>query len=304
MARSLGGLLTQRAYLQPALAPMAALNRVERSHLNAAIFSKPGNRVGRTTFRRSAAMVQGLMGRTHTNREDSMATNVDQQEISKFEQVAGRWWDPESEFKPLHDINPLRLEYIDQHASLAGKRTLDVGCGGGILSEAMAARGARVTGIDLGEGALNVARLHGLESGIHVEYRQTSAEELAETEPASFDVVTCLELLEHVPDPSSVVSACAQLVKPDGHVFFSTMNRNPKSWLLAIVAAEYVLRLLPAGTHEYRRLIRPSELSKWARSCGLTTCDMIGLHYNPVSGQYWLGPGVDVNYLSHCRPMA
>lgn len=233
---------------------------------------------------------------------DTVAPNVDHSEIAKFEQLAGRWWDPNSEFKPLHDINPLRLDYIEQRAGgLAGKRVLDVGCGGGILTEGMALRGARVTGIDMAAAPLAVARLHQLESGVHVDYRQSTAEALAAETPAEFDVVTCLEMLEHVPDPGSVVAACARLVKPDGQVFFSTINRNPKAFLFAIVGAEYLLRLLPKGTHEYRKLIRPSELESWARAAGLQTIDLTGMHYNPVTRHYWLGPGLDVNYLAHCR---
>jgi 2-polyprenyl-6-hydroxyphenyl methylase/3-demethylubiquinone-9 3-methyltransferase len=229
-------------------------------------------------------------------------TNVDRSEIAKFDQLASRWWDPHSEFKPLHDINPLRLDFIDQRVGLAGKRVLDVGCGGGILTESMALRGARVTGIDLAEAPLAVARLHQLESGVEVDYRQLSAEALTEQQAGEYDVVTCLEMLEHVPDPAAVVAACRRLVKDDGHVFFSTINRNPKSFLFAIIGAEYVLRLLPRGTHEYRKLIRPSELAAWARAAGLDTVEMTGMHYNPLTRRYWLAPGVDVNYLVHCRP--
>lgn len=229
--------------------------------------------------------------------------NVDRGEIARFEDIASRWWDPEGDFKPLHDINPLRLDYIDRRAVLSGKRVLDVGCGGGILSEGMSGRGATVIGIDMAEAALEVARLHGLESGLEIDYRLATAEELAANEPHAFDVVTCLELLEHVPDPTSVIRACAQSVKPDGHVFFSTINRNPKSYLFAVIGAEYLLRLLPKGTHEYRKLIRPSELDSWCRAAGLEVQDLIGLHYNPLFREYRLGPGVEVNYLAHYRPV-
>jgi len=225
--------------------------------------------------------------------------NVDYSEIEKFASLASRWWDPTSEFRPLHEINPLRLDYIDQRAQLKGKTVLDVGCGGGILAESMAVRGATVTGIDLGEAPLAVARLHLKESGNSVDYRHTSVETLAAQQPASFDVVTCMEMLEHVPDPASVVSACAALTKPGGHVFFSTLNRNLKSWLFAIVGAEYVLQLLPRGTHEYEKFIKPSELARWCRQAGLQSRDMIGLHYNPLSRQYSLADGVDVNYIAY-----
>ena len=229
--------------------------------------------------------------------------NVDFQEIAKFEELASRWWDPDSEFKPLHDINPLRLDYIAERAGgLAGKRALDVGCGGGILAESMALRGARVTGIDMGEAPLAVARLHQLESGAELDYRRITAEELAENDPAGFDLVTCMEMLEHVPDPASTIGACARLLKPDGHLFFSTINRNPQAYLLAVIGAEYVLRLLPKGTHDYRKFIRPSELDGWARAAGLALRHLTGMHYNPLLRRYRLGPGVAVNYLVHCRP--
>jgi 2-polyprenyl-6-hydroxyphenyl methylase/3-demethylubiquinone-9 3-methyltransferase len=231
--------------------------------------------------------------------------NVDYQEIAKFEELASRWWDPDSEFKPLHDINPLRLDYIDERVrGLAGRRTLDIGCGGGILAESMALRGAQVLGIDMGQAPLAVARLHQLESGATLDYQQITAEELAEREPAQFDVVTCMEMLEHVPDPSSTIRACARLAKPDGHLIFSTINRNPKSYLFVIIGVEYVLRMLPKGTHDYRKFIRPSELDGWTRAAGLTIRELIGLHHNPLTGHYWLGPGVSVNYMAHCRPDA
>lgn len=229
------------------------------------------------------------------------AVNVDHAEVSKFEQLASRWWDPNSEFKPLHEINPLRLDYIDARAVLSGKAVLDVGCGGGILAESMAARGAKVTGIDMGESPLEVARLHLLESGQHVEYRRVPVEELAAEMPVQFDVVTCMEMLEHVPDPASVIAACATLVKPGGQVFFSTINRNPKSYLFAIVGAEYILRMLPKGTHDFAKFIRPSELNRWARKAGLDTADLTGMTYNPLTGVYKLDPGdVDVNYMVAC----
>jgi len=225
--------------------------------------------------------------------------NVDRREVAKFEELASRWWDPNSEFKPLHDINPLRLDFIDHHAGLAGKQVLDVGCGGGILSESMAARGARVTGIDMGEAPLSVARLHGQESGLEVDYRRVTAAALAEEQPGAYDIVTCLEMLEHVPDPASVIDACARLARPGGHVFFSTINRNPKSYLFAIIGAEYMLRLLPKGTHDFRKFIRPSELERWARRAGLTFEHMAGMTYNPITRAYKLGDDLDVNYLVH-----
>ena len=227
--------------------------------------------------------------------------NVDHAEIRKFEELAHRWWDPGSEFRPLHEINPLRLNYIERRAGLAGKTIVDVGCGGGILSEGMAKRGARVTGIDMGEAPLSVARLHLLEAGLEVDYRRTTAEQLAEERPGEFDVVTCMEMLEHVPDPGSVIRACAELVRPGGDVFFSTINRNPKSFLFAIVGAEYLLRLLPRGTHEFAKFIRPSELAAWARAAGLEVEDVIGMSYNPLTKTYRLGEDVDVNYLIHAR---
>jgi 2-polyprenyl-6-hydroxyphenyl methylase/3-demethylubiquinone-9 3-methyltransferase len=226
--------------------------------------------------------------------------NVDPEEIAKFAQLASRWWDPHSEFKPLHDMNPLRLKFINDRAGLKGKTVLDIGCGGGILTESMAGLGASVTGIDLGDAPLAVAKLHLKESGQKVEYRHVSAEDLAREQPGSFDVVTCMEMLEHVPDPASTVAACAQLVKPGGQVFFSTINRNPKSWLMAIVGAEYLLKLLPRGTHEYMKFIKPSELVRWARHAGLTARELTGMHYNPLSKQFSLGQGVDVNYIAYC----
>ena len=227
--------------------------------------------------------------------------NVDSAEVAKFEALASRWWHRNSEFKPLHDINPLRVEYIDRRANLKGKTVVDVGCGGGILSESMAQRGAIVTGIDMGESPLAVAKLHKLESGVEVDYQQTTAEQLAAERPAAFDVVTCLEMLEHVPDPASVIKACADLVKPGGHVFFSTINRNPKSYLFAIVGAEYLMRLLPKGTHEYSKFIRPSELESWIRAADLNLRELTGMSYNPLSKRYTLGYDIDVNYLMHCQ---
>lgn len=223
--------------------------------------------------------------------------NADQQELDKFAQLAHRWWDPTSEFKPLHDINPLRLNYIDEIAQIAGKTVLDVGCGGGILAESMAARGAQVTGIDLGEKALKVARLHLLESGHKVDYRLIPVEELADQQPQSFDVVTCMEMLEHVPEPESVVRACARLVKPGGYVFFSTLNRNAKAYLLAVIGAEYVLNLLPRGTHEYAKFIKPSELTGFCRRAGLNVEDIVGMSYNPFAKTYSLGKDTSVNYM-------
>ncbi|WP_305857216.1 bifunctional 2-polyprenyl-6-hydroxyphenol methylase/3-demethylubiquinol 3-O-methyltransferase UbiG [Balneatrix alpica] len=232
---------------------------------------------------------------------DSKA-NVDLNEIAKFEALAARWWDTESEFKPLHDINPLRVNYIDERVSLAGKKVLDVGCGGGILSEAMARRGADVTGIDMGEAPLSVAQLHSLESGVQVNYRRITAEQLATEQPGQYDVVTCLEMLEHVPDPGSVIQACTTLVKPGGQVFFSTINRNPKAWLFAIVGAEYLLKMLPKGTHDFNKFIRPAELANWIRQAGLQQRHMTGMTYNPLSKTYRLNEqDVDVNYLVYCE---
>jgi 2-polyprenyl-6-hydroxyphenyl methylase/3-demethylubiquinone-9 3-methyltransferase len=227
--------------------------------------------------------------------------NADPSELEKFSQLAHRWWDATSEFKPLHDINPLRLEWISARAPLKGKRVLDIGCGGGILAEAMAKAGATVKGIDLSDKALSVARLHGIESGVSVDYESISAEALAEREPETFDVVTCMEMLEHVPAPALVVKACKALVRPGGHAFFSTINRNPKSYLMAVIGAEYLLRLLPRGTHDYARFITPSELARDAREVGLNVYDMTGLHYNPVTRRYWLARNTDVNYLMATR---
>jgi len=226
-----------------------------------------------------------------------VTVNADANELRKFGDLAHRWWDTTGEFAPLHAINPLRLDWIAARAPLAGSRVLDVGCGGGILAESMAARGADVTGIDLSEKPLSVATLHGLESGVKVRYEHIAAEDLAAREPASYDVVTCMEMLEHVPDPAAVVEACATLVKPGGLVFFSTINRNPKAYLFAIVGAEYLLRLLPKRTHDYHRFITPAELSRHARSADLSPSDMTGLHYNPLTKRYWLAANVDVNYM-------
>ena len=225
--------------------------------------------------------------------------NVDVAEIAKFDALATRWWDPDGDFRPLHEINPLRLDYIRQRAELDGRSVIDVGCGGGILTEALARQGARVTGIDMAEAPLAVARLHQAESGTDVDYRHATAEDIASQAAGQFDVVTCLEMLEHVPSPAAVVKACAEIVRPGGHVFFSTINRNPKSFLFAIVGAEYLLRLLPKGTHEYEKFIRPSELEEWARHAGLELRSSIGLHYNPLTKEYSLGANVDVNYLMH-----
>jgi 2-polyprenyl-6-hydroxyphenyl methylase/3-demethylubiquinone-9 3-methyltransferase len=225
--------------------------------------------------------------------------NADVLELQKFGELAHKWWDKNSEFKPLHEINPLRLNYIDSLASLSGKRVLDVGCGGGILSESMYFKGADVTGIDLGEKALNVAKLHQLESGAKVSYILTSVEQLALEQPASFDIVTCMEMLEHVPDPASIVAACAKLVKPGGAVFFSTINRNPKAYLFAVLGAEYILNMLPKGTHDYAKFIKPSELSNWVRQSGLTVAGMRGMSYQPFTQHYSLSNDVSVNYLVH-----
>jgi 2-polyprenyl-6-hydroxyphenyl methylase/3-demethylubiquinone-9 3-methyltransferase len=230
----------------------------------------------------------------------SIGTNADPAELEKFSQLAHRWWDPHSEFRPLHEINPLRLGWIERQVSLAGKEVLDVGCGGGILAEAMARRGARVTGIDLAEKPLKVAQLHLLESRLEVRYELASAEDFAVRHAGGFDVVTCMELLEHVPDPASTVAACAQLLRAGGRAIFATINRNPKAYLFAVIGAEYVLRLLPKGTHDYRRFVRPSELARWCRDAGLRTAQMAGMSYNPLTRRYWLGRDCDVNYLVCC----
>lgn len=224
-------------------------------------------------------------------------TNADPKELNKFGELAHRWWDPKSEFRPLHEINPLRLDWIESQVPLASKTVIDVGCGGGLLSEGMAARGAKVTGIDLSEKPLGVARLHLLESGLEVDYRQISAEAMAAEHPGRFDLVTCLEMLEHVPDPISTIRACCQLVKPGGKVFFSTINRNPKAYLFAVIGAEYLLQLLPKGTHDYARFIKPSELCRWSRSVGLAPEALTGLSYNPFTQVYSLGRDTSVNYL-------
>lgn len=228
-----------------------------------------------------------------------VAENVDLSELAKFDALASRWWDPSGEFRPLHEINPLRVDYIRQRASLEGATLLDIGCGGGILTECLASHGATVTGIDMAEGPLAVARLHQAESGTDVDYQRATAEDFARTHAGKFDVVTCLEMLEHVPSPESVIRACSTLVKPGGHVFLSTINRNPKAFLMAILGAEYLLRLLPTGTHEYEKFIRPSELEEWARRNRLELAGSIGLHYNPLTQTYSLGRNIDVNYLMH-----
>ncbi|MBN3263057.1 bifunctional 2-polyprenyl-6-hydroxyphenol methylase/3-demethylubiquinol 3-O-methyltransferase UbiG [Pectobacterium brasiliense] len=231
---------------------------------------------------------------------ENQTPNVDHQEIAKFEAIASRWWDLEGEFKPLHRINPLRLGYISQHAEgLFGKKVLDVGCGGGILAESMAREGADVTGLDMGAEPLQVARLHALESGVAVDYVQETVEAHAHAHPGLYDVVTCMEMLEHVPDPQSVVQACARLVKPGGHVFFSTINRNAKAWMMAVIGAEYVLKMVPRGTHDIKKFIRPAELMHWVDSTPLREKHIIGLHYNPLTDHFKLGPNVDVNYMLH-----
>lgn len=230
----------------------------------------------------------------------SNSINVDPAEIAKFEELANRWWDKQGEFKPLHEINPLRLQYIDQRVGLAGKKVLDVGCGGGILAESMAQNGADVLGIDMGKAPLTVARLHAMEAEVDLEYRQVTVEELAEEMPGQFDAVTCMEMLEHVPDPASIIRACHKLVKPGGDVFMSTLNRNPKSFMFAIVGAEYLLQMLPKGTHDYKKFIKPSELSNWSRAAGLELKDITGLSYNPLTKIYKLSSSdVSVNYMTH-----
>lgn len=231
------------------------------------------------------------------------APNADPAELARFEEVAHRWWDPDGELRPLHDLNPVRLAWVDERLGLYGKRVADVGCGGGILAESMARRGAQVVGIDLASGPLEVARLHALEAGVAVDYRLLSAETLAATEPGAFDAVTCMELLEHVPDPAATIAACARLVRPGGHVFLSTVNRTPAAYLLGVVGAEYLLGLLPRGTHDYARFVRPAELSRWLRAAGLDPIAMAGVRYNPFTHHASLGGGLDVNYLAHAaRP--
>ena len=234
-----------------------------------------------------------------TETKTAQTLNADALELQKFGDVAHKWWDKNSEFKPLHEINPLRLNWIDGLAALEGKRVLDVGCGGGILSESMYFKGADVTGIDLGEKAINVAKLHQLESGAKVNYKLIAVEQLAAEQPASFDIVTCMEMLEHVPDPAAIVAACAKLVKPGGAVFFSTINRSPKAYLFAVIGAEYILNMLPKGTHDYAKFIKPSELSGWARSAELNVGHMRGMSYNPMTQHYSLGDDVAVNYMMH-----
>jgi len=234
----------------------------------------------------------------------TQAVNADHLELQKFGELAHKWWDKNSEFKPLHELNPLRLTWIDGSVNLKGKRVLDVGCGGGILSESMYFKGAEVVGIDLGERALNVAKLHQLESGAKVDYQYIAVEQLAMQQPASFDVVTCMEMLEHVPDPASIITACSRLVKPGGSVFFSTINRNPKAYLFAVIGAEYLLNLLPRGTHDYAKFIKPSELSSWIRQAGLNVTAMRGMSYNPVTQHYSLGNDVSVNYMLHTSKSA
>jgi 2-polyprenyl-6-hydroxyphenyl methylase/3-demethylubiquinone-9 3-methyltransferase len=229
-----------------------------------------------------------------------LAVNVDPAELEKFSRLAHRWWDPQGEFRPLHDINPLRLEWIERNAALAGKSVLDIGCGGGILAEAMARRGARVTGIDLSDKALRVAELHLHESHLQIQYAKASAEDYAAAHAGEFDLVTCMELLEHVPEPASMVAACARLVRPGGQVFFSTINRNPKSYLFAVMGAEYLLGLLPKGTHDYLRFIKPSELARWSRAGGLRAEELVGMSYNPLTRRYRLGRDCDVNYFLRC----
>jgi len=235
-----------------------------------------------------------------TDNETTLPANHDPDEVAKFDALASRWWDPQGEFKPLHLMNPLRVQYIEQHAGLAGKHCLDIGCGGGILSEGLAATAATVTGIDMAGAALAIARLHLHESGLdNIDYRDQSAADLATEKPEAFDVVTCLEVLEHVPDPARLVDSCARLVRPGGDVFFSTINRNPKAFAMAIVGAEYLMRMLPKGTHEYAKFIQPAELDAWGRRAGLELKDITGLHYSPLSERFRLGSNADVNYLAH-----
>lgn len=232
------------------------------------------------------------------NTPESSRENIDEAEVRKFSELSSQWWDPNAGFKPLHELNPLRLDYINSNTPLNGMKVLDAGCGGGILSESMAQAGAKVTGIDMAESVLNIARLHAMESGVEIEYRKVPVESLAMESPGQWDIVTCMEMLEHVPDPASVIHACSVLVKPGGTVYFSTINRNPKSFLFAIVGAEYLLNLLPRGTHQFEKFIRPSEMHRWCEEGGLCMEALIGIHYNPLLKQYWLGPGVDINYIA------
>jgi 2-polyprenyl-6-hydroxyphenyl methylase/3-demethylubiquinone-9 3-methyltransferase len=282
-----------------------ALNTIDRPS-NSTVFS-PHTARARGFIRapgegdRMLVKARDFRARARTQVPMTATANADPEELAKFERLAARWWDPHGEFKPLHDLNPLRLEFINDRAGLKGKRVLDVGCGGGILAEGMAALGAEVTGIDLAEAPLEVARRHLKESGLHVHYRRIAAEALAREMPAAFDVVTCLEMLEHVPNPASIVAACAALVRPGGQVFFSTINRHPKAFLFAIVGAEYILGLLPRGTHEYMKFIRPAELAAMARRAGLNLKELTGIHYNPLTRRFRLGPGVEVNYLAWCE---
>ena len=227
--------------------------------------------------------------------------NVSESEIRKFEALASRWWDPNSEFRPLHEINPLRVNYISRKINVAEKRVLDVGCGGGILAESMAQHGANVTAIDLAEASLSVAKLHLMESNLEVDYRFTSAENLAQNESESFDIVTCLEMLEHVPSPGAIIETCSDILKDNGDIFFSTINRNPRSYLFAVIGAEYILNLLPKGTHDYEKFIKPSELAGWIRNSNLTSKETIGLSYNPITDKYWLGKDIQVNYMVHAK---
>lgn len=227
--------------------------------------------------------------------------NFDAEELSKFEKLAYRWWDQNSEFKPLHDINPLRLDFINQRTPLAGKKVIDIGCGGGILTESMAMKGAQVKGIDLGKAPISVAMLHAKESQLDIDYELVSAEDLSVRDAGRYDIVTCLEMLEHVPRPQDIIAACAKLLKPNGDIFFSTINRNPKAYLFAIIGAEYILNLLPKGTHDYQKLIRPSELDRWNREANLKTLEIAGMSYNPFTKKYWIGTDVSVNYLVHAK---